>query len=482
MTPGGAVPIDWGAVSRRSAPVAVVLLGLAWVGAFFAGASRPEPDLTPFLRRAFPGARIETTSPGVFAAHRDGVLVGYATAGTADGYSGPVSVGVATGPDGRIRALALLEHRDTPAIVALGPAPSAVAPRHVPGRAPSGSATTSTPSPEPPRPRVASPSRPGPGSTPLPGTLSPARRRSTGAWRSVLPRCVLLALLVVAAVGKNHPWVPSRRRRLLRFCDPPREPRGSRLPVRPALGHRLPDPPALGRLALLENAPVLVRPSRRHAADLLPRPARARTAPGCAPSARPRTCSALVGGGHRRHLPRPLLFAWVKGALLVAGGAPGPRLPQSGAGELRGLRDLLPSLRHRPPDRRARRRRPGRRLLPAALLPLGVSDRRRRARAPPACDGGCVPGGRRRPRSADAAGRSPSRPAHPLRSSDACARGCWWRPACCVRRSSSSTSPRRSPTRAGAASRGSWGPRSSPWSLPGSRIAAIAGMLRRSPP
>jgi NosR/NirI family nitrous oxide reductase transcriptional regulator len=106
---------------RRALKAAALVLALAsWAAAFVAGGRRPGPDLEPFVRRAFPGARTEAIAPGVLAARRDGALVGYATTGHADGYSGPLTLAVASGSDGRLRAVALLEHHDTPLIVRSG--------------------------------------------------------------------------------------------------------------------------------------------------------------------------------------------------------------------------------------------------------------------------------------------------------------------------------------------------------------------------
>ena len=107
-----------GGPAERAA--ALVLVLASWAAAFVAGGRRPGPDLEPFVRRAFPGARSEAVAPGILAARRDGALVGYATTGHADGYSGPLTLAVAADSDGRLRAVALLEHHDTPLIVRSG--------------------------------------------------------------------------------------------------------------------------------------------------------------------------------------------------------------------------------------------------------------------------------------------------------------------------------------------------------------------------
>jgi NosR/NirI family nitrous oxide reductase transcriptional regulator len=301
-------------VSRRAAPIAVILVGLSWTGAAFVGGRRPEPDLRPFLHRAFPGAKVESTSPGIFTARRGPDLLGHASAGTGDGYSGPVSVAVATGPEGRIRALALLEHRDTPSIVRSG-LPLL---RSLLGKSPdepfrvgddvdavSGATQTSV--------GLALAARAG-----VRAIAEGALAQSAGEDQRVVfgpPEGVLLALLLIAAIGKNHPRVPARSRRLLR--------------VTALLG-------GLVALGFLFARPwVIAFPIRLLSGDwpswrthlywyvllastamTFSRSGKSVYCPWICPFGAAQDVLGMVGGGHRRHLPRPLLFAWVKGALL----------------------------------------------------------------------------------------------------------------------------------------------------------------------
>jgi len=106
--------IDWRELSRRAGLPFLAFVLLTWAWAWKKGAERPESDLYPFLKRAWPGADYVPPSRGVFEVKRGGHAVGYAGTGTASGYGGPLTLAVGTSPEGRIRSLALLEYRDTP--------------------------------------------------------------------------------------------------------------------------------------------------------------------------------------------------------------------------------------------------------------------------------------------------------------------------------------------------------------------------------
>jgi uncharacterized protein with FMN-binding domain len=109
--------IDWREVSRRAGPGFLALVVASWAWAAHRGAERPQPDLYPFLKRAWPGADYAPLRGGSFEVSRTGRRLGWAAAGTASGYATPLTVAVGTGADGRIRAVALLEYGDTPALM-----------------------------------------------------------------------------------------------------------------------------------------------------------------------------------------------------------------------------------------------------------------------------------------------------------------------------------------------------------------------------
>jgi NosR/NirI family nitrous oxide reductase transcriptional regulator len=106
--------IDWHELSRRAGLPFLAFVLLTWAWAWKKGAERPAPDLYPFLKRAWPGAEYAPLPGGAFEVRREGGTIGYATTGTASGYSGPLTLAVGTSPEGRIRSLAILEYRDTP--------------------------------------------------------------------------------------------------------------------------------------------------------------------------------------------------------------------------------------------------------------------------------------------------------------------------------------------------------------------------------
>lgn len=101
---------------RRYALWAVLAALALWAGAWLLGARRPEPDLLPFLKRAFPFADYRQTAPGTYRVSRAGEWVGWGAAGSATGYGGAVTVALASDVTGTVRAAALLEYRDTPGL------------------------------------------------------------------------------------------------------------------------------------------------------------------------------------------------------------------------------------------------------------------------------------------------------------------------------------------------------------------------------
>lgn len=101
-------------LGRRAVPAFWALALVSWGAAAWLGARRPQPDLYPFLQRAWPGASYEALDSARFRVTRGGVLLGFAATGSDYGYGGPMTLAVAVTPDGRLHSLAVLEYRDTP--------------------------------------------------------------------------------------------------------------------------------------------------------------------------------------------------------------------------------------------------------------------------------------------------------------------------------------------------------------------------------
>ena len=99
---------------KRAVPAFWAFVLVTWGAAAWLGARRPEPDVYPFLKRAWPGASYEAQGDGRFRVTREGTLLGFAATGNDYGYGGPMTLAVAVGPDGRLHSLAVLEYRDTP--------------------------------------------------------------------------------------------------------------------------------------------------------------------------------------------------------------------------------------------------------------------------------------------------------------------------------------------------------------------------------
>jgi len=90
---------------------------LLWlVACWFLGGARPTGDLDPFLEQAWPDAiRMEQIGEEIWqGVDEGGQVLGYATAGTASGYGGPLRVAVAVDAAGTVESVAVLEHRETP--------------------------------------------------------------------------------------------------------------------------------------------------------------------------------------------------------------------------------------------------------------------------------------------------------------------------------------------------------------------------------
>jgi hypothetical protein len=83
--------LDWHELSRRAGAPFLVFALVTWAAAWHLGAQRPEPDLYPFLKKSWPGADFVELANGGFEVRRQGQVVGYATSGTASGYSGPIT-------------------------------------------------------------------------------------------------------------------------------------------------------------------------------------------------------------------------------------------------------------------------------------------------------------------------------------------------------------------------------------------------------
>jgi hypothetical protein len=84
---------------------------------WFIGSSRGQLDLDPFFALAWPEAAQTEKLPGdVYVARAaGGNVLGYVGVQSASGYGGPLATAVAVDPEGRVRALSLVHHRETPA-------------------------------------------------------------------------------------------------------------------------------------------------------------------------------------------------------------------------------------------------------------------------------------------------------------------------------------------------------------------------------
>jgi len=310
----GVTRIDWHELGRRAGPPFLAFALLTWAWAWKAGAARPAPDLYPFLKRAWPGAQYGPLPGGAFEVKRDGRTIGYAAPGTASGYSGPLTLAVGTSPEGRIRALAVLEYGDTPdlmrgapkllgSLLDKGPADGFEVGRDVDAVA---GATFS--------------SR-GLALAAQEAARAAAERgvaRSAGSRARVglgAPEIVLVLLLLAGAVGRNRPGLGPRTRKLLRT--------GTLLA-------------SLATIGFLWNRPwVIAFPTRLLAGDWPPwtthlywyvllagillafnRTGKNPYCPWICPFGAAQDLVGLVGGARKRRVPAALLFTWVKRVLL----------------------------------------------------------------------------------------------------------------------------------------------------------------------
>ena len=114
MTAAAGSRIDWREVSRRAGPPFLVFVLLTWAIAGWLGARRPEPDLLPFLKRAWPMADFRQLPGGAWEVERRGEVIGHAAWGRAQGYGGAIVVALGSDATGRLASAAFLEYRDTP--------------------------------------------------------------------------------------------------------------------------------------------------------------------------------------------------------------------------------------------------------------------------------------------------------------------------------------------------------------------------------
>ncbi len=99
---------------KRAVPAFWAFVLVTWGTAAWLGARRPEPDVYPFLKKAWPGASYAALGDGRFRVTRGGALLGFAATGSDYGYGGSMTLAVAAGPDWQLHSLAVLEYRDTP--------------------------------------------------------------------------------------------------------------------------------------------------------------------------------------------------------------------------------------------------------------------------------------------------------------------------------------------------------------------------------
>ncbi|MCB2160461.1 FMN-binding protein [bacterium] len=102
--------------ARLLAILALVGLVIAW----FAGKSRTEGGILPYLQQLYPQAgRIEKLPTGNYAAYSaDGHgILGYISIGTASGYGGPLNLAVSTNQNGEITGMVIIDHRETPSFM-----------------------------------------------------------------------------------------------------------------------------------------------------------------------------------------------------------------------------------------------------------------------------------------------------------------------------------------------------------------------------
>ncbi len=296
-------------LKRHAVPAFWALVLVTWGAAAWLGARRPEPDLYPFLKRAWPGASYEALDAGRFRVTRDGTLLGFAATGSDYGYGGPMTLAVTVTPDGRLHSLAVLEYRDTPDLFTRA---KSLLPRLV-GK------------------RLGDPFRVGEDVDAVSGATSSSRglalaalagarriaehvplaAQGPAAVQSGGPELALAALLLLSLLGRSRTALGPRARRALR---------GAAL----LLG--------LATLGLLFAQPwVIAFPARLLSADVpawrthlywygllavtllsFDRTAKSPYCPWLCPFGAAQDLVGLATGAHRRRLRSRALFAWVK--------------------------------------------------------------------------------------------------------------------------------------------------------------------------
>jgi len=90
---------------------------LWFVACWFIGSARGQLAIDPFFELAWPEvAQTEKLTDDVYLARAaDGGVLGYVGVQSASGYGGPLAMAVAVDPEGQVRALSVVHHRETPA-------------------------------------------------------------------------------------------------------------------------------------------------------------------------------------------------------------------------------------------------------------------------------------------------------------------------------------------------------------------------------
>ena len=95
--------------------IAFLILLAAWLFGYFTTGS----DVEPYITQVLPDAQRIEHNGSLFTAYATGAdgqeqIIGYAMAGSAAGYGGPLSVMVGTDPAGNVVGVAVIENRETP--------------------------------------------------------------------------------------------------------------------------------------------------------------------------------------------------------------------------------------------------------------------------------------------------------------------------------------------------------------------------------
>lgn len=299
---------------RGSGRAGVLFLALAlvvWGAAWIAGSGRPEPDLLPFLKRAWPLASYERQSGGGYVVRRQGEVLGYGAAASRPGYGGPITVAVASTPEGTLHAVAILEYRDTPGLrPSLQPLLAAIAGRGVGDPLAIGDDIDAV--------TGATLSSRGVAAAAREAAAKLAARADRADPRSAAgaPEIALVALFALALASRHNRRLGPRARRALRWS---------------ALAA------SLATIGFLWNRPYVLALPLRLATGELPgwradlfgylliglllvgfdRTGRGVWCPWLCPFGAAQELVGLAGGAHRRAVPAASRFLWVKRALLL---------------------------------------------------------------------------------------------------------------------------------------------------------------------